>query len=394
MRMKNKKWSKPYLQQNETWIYNKENLLHSDWSSLQEKDHLCLEIGTGKGDFISTLAEKNPHTLYLGVEKVPTCLAITGKKVETKKLENVRLFDGDIMELFPLLKPGTFQTIYLNFSDPWPKKRHTKRRLTFDTFLMQYARLLKEDGQLIMKTDNENLFRYSLQNLQDFGWNVTQVDEDYDGKEENDCCTEYEAYFRELHQPIYRLVASKPVPPTEYAMFYDYKKTGDVLKIVKDGKKDITCSKRVGQVTVYYHDDEIIKWEITDISSCMKIHSSGWIPLPADAVVDVVSSMLENAGFDRLPYVHRSGYTIVEVKEKMEDGYLLWNGEKEIPFSSEEHLEKGMLVVILEPGAFLEDGSRVEKRNLLLKNKEGQVLELEEKELIGKDFFKIRGGEK
>ena len=171
------------------------------------KSPLYLEIGTGKGDFILNMAKNDRHSYFLGIEKNVTCLAITTKKIYAEGLSNVLLICDDIENVFEVLPSQSIDRIYLNFSDPWPKKRHTKRRLTYKTFLDRYKNILKKDGRLIMKTDNLDLFEFSLVSLNENGYKLEVVNYDYDGKDENDVQTEYEKYFRDLHTPIKKLIA-------------------------------------------------------------------------------------------------------------------------------------------------------------------------------------------
>ena len=110
-------------------------------------------------------------------------------------------------KVFEHLPDHSIDTIYLNFSDPWPKKRHAKRRLTFKTFLDSYRRILKNNGQIIMKTDNLDLFDFSIESFKENNYDLEVIDYDYAFNDEVDVMTEYESYFRNLHTPIKRLIA-------------------------------------------------------------------------------------------------------------------------------------------------------------------------------------------
>ena len=109
----------------------------------------------------------------------------------------------------PTIKDESIEGIFLNFSDPWPKKRHAKRRLTSNSFLLEYYRILKKGAQLIFKTDNYDLFTYSLEVINESPFKLVEANYNYDGKDEFDAITEYERNFRELGQPIYRLILEK-----------------------------------------------------------------------------------------------------------------------------------------------------------------------------------------
>ncbi len=206
MRMKHKSWSEPFLNEHPELI--KVIKEEDDLAFLKGKT-LALEIGTGRGDFILNMAQKYPSLFWIGVEMNVDALAVTAKKVVEKGLSNIILIRQNFQYLAPLFPSSTFSKIYLNFSDPWPKKRHAKRRLTSKWFLDEYERLLIRSGQLIMKTDNKDLFEYSLLTLDESVLNLELVDDNYEFKAECDAMTEYETKFRSLGQPIYRLMARK-----------------------------------------------------------------------------------------------------------------------------------------------------------------------------------------
>lgn len=209
MRMKNKKWSLPFINDHSDIIYREDTINELSNDSFFDYEELYLEIGTGKGGFISKMAEKNPNKRFLGIEKSVTCLAITAKKVEEAGLNNVRLILGDVNKLIDSLPNHRFKVIFLNFSDPWPKKRHFKRRLTYDTLLKRYSDILIDDGRIIMKTDNVELFDFSQEKLQNNGFEITYLTYQYDGTDEFDVMTEYEEYFRNEGTKINRLIAKK-----------------------------------------------------------------------------------------------------------------------------------------------------------------------------------------
>ena len=184
MRTKFKAWTVPYLEELQEYSLTDEEI-----SSL---DDLYLEIGSGKGDFIIQMAEKYPQRLYLGVEKNVTCAGITLKKIVEKELKNVKFLFRDGAEVIRLLKDHSVNKIYLNFSDPWPKKRHSKRRLTSISFLQEYKRILKKDGQLIFKTDDLDLFNFSLEMFSEAGFKVIIYTYEYDGLDNEDAVSEYQ----------------------------------------------------------------------------------------------------------------------------------------------------------------------------------------------------------
>jgi tRNA (guanine-N7-)-methyltransferase len=136
-------------------------------------------------------------------------LAFALRKIQDDKLENVLFVNCDMHFLFEKLHDYKFNTIFLNFSDPWPKKRQNKRRLTYPTMLNEYYKMLKDDGQLIFKTDNDVLFNDSVEYLKESPFKVVSINYDYDGLDPYDAQTEYETKFRGLGTPIKRYIVSK-----------------------------------------------------------------------------------------------------------------------------------------------------------------------------------------
>lgn len=195
---------------------------HSDFVVLDTKEHkgqwkdyfqndqpIYIEIGMGKGDFIIENAKRYPHINFIGIEKFPTVLISAVKKIdeENLNLKNLRLMREDASLLKNVFETNEIDRIYLNFSDPWPKKRHAKRRLTSDTFLPIYKDILNPKGQLILKTDNRILFEYSLISFQQYKMNFIDICLDLHHSEgyEDNIQTEYERKFSPFG-PIYRIV--------------------------------------------------------------------------------------------------------------------------------------------------------------------------------------------
>lgn len=180
-------------------------------------DQLRIEIGMGKGQFILQNAERNRNIKYVGIEVCKPVLALATKKIARYEEENgVKLFNLDIMDMDALklekvFKKGEVNKIYLNFSDPWPKKRHEKRRLTSDDFLKVYKEILRKDGKIEFKTDNRKLFEYSILNLNKNKVNMEYVSLDLhnadDEQSKNNTMTEYEEKFS-IKGPIYKIIFS------------------------------------------------------------------------------------------------------------------------------------------------------------------------------------------
>ena len=173
---------------------------------------LRIEIGMGKGQFLLTLAQQNPDVNYVGIEKYSSVLIRALARQEELKLQNLRLLRYDAETIDELFAEGEVDRIYLNFSDPWPKDRHAKRRLTSDRFLARYARILAPEGRVEFKTDNVDLFDFSLESAENCGWTLSEVTRDLHNSPaaEGNVMTEYEERFSALGNPICRLVATPP----------------------------------------------------------------------------------------------------------------------------------------------------------------------------------------
>ncbi len=198
MRTKFKAWAEPYINDHPEVILNEQQIQHLN--------DFVLEIGAGKGQFLIDMATKFPHLVFVGVEKNITCSGISAKKIVESKLENVFLIPYDVEKYFDLIPSKSVKAIFLNFSDPWPKKRHHKRRLTDDRFLEFYKRILKVDGMIYQKTDNVDLFNYSVEKFsesQDF--EIVEKTDNYIDIDDFDCPSEYEQNFRNQNIPIHRL---------------------------------------------------------------------------------------------------------------------------------------------------------------------------------------------
>lgn len=208
MRLRHRAWGDAFLQENSAWIKNRDNIDDPDFEMFLKRSPLYLEIGVGRGDFILTMAKNHPEASFLGVEMSGMALAIAGKKILEEEITNLLLVNMDAHYLFEKMGASGFDGIYLNFSDPWPKKRQHKRRLTYPTCLEAYYRMLKPGGTVIFKTDNAVLFEDSLGYFEQSDFVVESVDRDY-RIVSDDAMTEYERKFRELGTPIKRVVARK-----------------------------------------------------------------------------------------------------------------------------------------------------------------------------------------
>lgn len=200
----------------------KETIIQSDFSIQEPKTYrgkwkeefknqnpIHIEIGMGKGKFILEMAERNPEINYIGIEKYSSVLVRAVEKTENFEGENLRLIRMDAEEIEEVFAPEEVDRIYLNFSDPWPKDRHAKRRLTSARFLERYDHILAPDGRIMFKTDNRNLFDFSLEQIEEAGWILENYTYDLHNSKfnEGNVMTEYEEKFSAKGNPICRLTA-------------------------------------------------------------------------------------------------------------------------------------------------------------------------------------------
>lgn len=178
-------------------------------SLFPKKQPIHIEIGIGKGKFITEMAELHQEINYIGIEKYDSVLIRALEKQEEKQLSNLRLMRLDAEKIADVFD-HEIERIYLNFSDPWPKKRHAKRRLTSLEFLKAYDMIFKNTKEIIMKTDNRKLFEYSIMSFTDYGYHIEEISLNlYEDEMPENVATEYETKFHNLGFPIYRMVVKK-----------------------------------------------------------------------------------------------------------------------------------------------------------------------------------------
>lgn len=212
MRLRNIPRAKSTIEVHQDVIKDAEN-----WKGRWEKIFgntapIHIEIGMGKGRFLLQTAARNPDVNYIGIERYSSVLLRAIERHDTQEfqdLANVRFLCMDAHDLENIFARGEVDRIYLNFSDPWPKDRHAKRRLPSREFLARYDGILKEDGQIEFKTDNEDLFRFALEELEPAGWKAERVSYDLHHDEDmrkDNIMTEYEERFSSMGNPIYKYV--------------------------------------------------------------------------------------------------------------------------------------------------------------------------------------------
>lgn len=209
MRLRNIPGSRETIASNEYVIHEPEQY-KGKWNQVFGNHHpIHIEIGMGKGNFITTLAQQNPEINYIGIEKYSSVLLRAVEKRQELECRNLFFLRFDAETITTLFGPNEIDRIYLNFSDPWPKDRHARRRLTSKEYLARYNQFLKKDGYVAFKTDNRSLFDFSLEEITIAGWKVKDVTYDLHHSEYmlGNVMTEYEQRFSALGNPIHRLVA-------------------------------------------------------------------------------------------------------------------------------------------------------------------------------------------
>ena len=207
MRMRRKPWARPELDASEVYIKNPHDYYEKWQSAFDKEQPLCMELGCGKGGFIRKNAERYPDINFIGIERQETVVAIAARGAD-KSLPNLAFVWDNASNLSDLFEVGEFKRLYLNFSDPWPKKRTYKRRLTYRGFLQEYRRLMGEDAEIFFKTDNRGLFEFSLNEFCADDWKLSNISLDLHNSDfEGNIMTEYEEKFSSKGMPIYRLEA-------------------------------------------------------------------------------------------------------------------------------------------------------------------------------------------
>ncbi|WP_115557687.1 tRNA (guanosine(46)-N7)-methyltransferase TrmB [Spiroplasma alleghenense] len=215
MRLRNKPWTESFLKENQWWLLPvivKEPLnLEKIYAN---KNPIHLEIGCGKGGFITNLASQNKNINFVAMEKETTVIGVAVKKSLTTNpdLKNLRFLNSYAEKLEEYFSTNSVERIYLNFSDPWPKSRHAKKRLTFTTFLNIYKNILVDGGEIHIKTDNDKLYEFTLEMVELNQWKlVSNTNDLYNDKNllKNNIPTEYETKFHNLGKNINKIIIKK-----------------------------------------------------------------------------------------------------------------------------------------------------------------------------------------
>lgn len=209
MRLRHKPWAKEKIEAYPQYIVPNPEDYRGNWKEVFHNDNpIYIEVGTGKGQFVTEMAKAHPDVNFIGVELYESVIVTALDRLIEAELPNVKLLNADARNLAHYFAKGDVSRVYLNFSDPWPKKRHDKRRLTYRTFLKLYEDIMPDGGEIHFKTDNQGLFEYSLQSFSAYGMLLTFLSLDLHKSDfEGNIMTEYEEKFSQKGQRIYRVEA-------------------------------------------------------------------------------------------------------------------------------------------------------------------------------------------
>ena len=214
MRLRNIPGSKDVIADSRFVVQNPDSQ-RGKWSEVFKNNHpVWIEVGMGKGRFIMDMARLHPDINFIGIEMYDSVLlrAVQKREQMEEELSNLYFIRMDARNLPEVFAQGEVDRIFLNFSDPWPKERHAKRRLTSRQFLERYDQILAEDGQVEFKTDNRGLFEFSLQEVEETKWQLVASTFDLHHESEmvkGNVMTEYEEKFSSIGNPICKLIASR-----------------------------------------------------------------------------------------------------------------------------------------------------------------------------------------
>lgn len=205
MRVRKKPWAEEELLTND-YVVKEALELKGKWNTVFNNNNpIYIELGCGKGKFITETAEINSNINYIGIERQISVVATAARKLKLKPVSNIRFICGDVKLLQEYFAENEIKRIYINFCDPWPKKRWIKRRLSHRKFLDIYKTLIGVSGEVHLKTDNRELFEFSLNEFADSNWRLRNITLDlHNSNFEGNIMTEYEQKFSSKGMPIYR----------------------------------------------------------------------------------------------------------------------------------------------------------------------------------------------
>ncbi|UOE93497.1 tRNA (guanosine(46)-N7)-methyltransferase TrmB [Alkalihalobacillus sp. LMS39] len=209
MRLRNKPWAKEAIAKYPHIVIPNPKECRGKWNEVfGNANPIHIEVGTGKGRFVTGMGKQHQDINYIGIEKYTSVLLTAMERIVESECTNVKLLNEDVVELMEFFDKGEIERVYINFTDPWPKNRHEKRRLTYKDFLRQYEMVMKPSGEVHLKTDNQGLFEYSIESFSSYGMKVQNVSLHLHRSDfEENVMTEYEQKFSEKGMPIYRCEA-------------------------------------------------------------------------------------------------------------------------------------------------------------------------------------------
>lgn len=212
MRLKNVPGAREAIAASDLVIKDAENL-KGKWREFWGNDkEIHIEVGMGKGKFMMGMAKSHPDINYIGIEMYSSVLYRAVQKLELEPLDNLRYLLLDAKDITNVFEKGEVDRIYLNFSDPWPKDRHAKRRLPSRQFLARFDEILKEGGVIEFKTDNKDLFAFAEEEVEPAGWKILEITYDLHNDEKmvaGNIMTEYEEKFSSMGNPIYKYIITR-----------------------------------------------------------------------------------------------------------------------------------------------------------------------------------------
>ncbi len=209
MRLRNKPGASEELLQHPTIVIQNAETLKGKWSGIFGNNNpIHIEVGTGKGRFLTGMSQLHNDINYIGVEKYDSVIITALERILDAGVQNFKLLNEDVTNLVSYFEAGELDRVYINFTDPWPKNRHEKRRLTHEGFLRMYEQVMKKNGEIHFKTDNQALFEYSLHSFSKYGMILNNVSLDlHNSGIEGNIMTEYEEKFSSKGMRIYRCEA-------------------------------------------------------------------------------------------------------------------------------------------------------------------------------------------
>ncbi|MFN7250573.1 MAG: tRNA (guanosine(46)-N7)-methyltransferase TrmB [Anaerobacillus sp.] len=209
MRLRNKAGATEELLQHPSIVIQHAETKKGKWHEVFGNDNpIHIEVGTGKGQFLTGMSQLHPDINCIGVEKYDSVIITALERIQDAGMSNFKLLNEDVINLMNYFEQGELDRVYINFTDPWPKNRHEKRRLTYEGFLKMYEQVLKKQGEIHFKTDNQALFEYSLHSFSKYGMILHNVSLDlHNSGIEGNVMTEYEEKFSRKGMRIYRCEA-------------------------------------------------------------------------------------------------------------------------------------------------------------------------------------------